>query len=194
MRDGFAVIDADRHLIEPSDLWDRYMEPRFRGRVKILGPGQSRRLVDGKPVSDADELRATPQKDYGWSFAGSENYRRVFADAYESGFNAASNLRDMDREGVDVSVLFPTLGLYIIWRDDMDPKLQAEICRAYNTWLGEYCAENPERLYGVMLLPLLDTDAAVTELRRAREEYGHVGIFWRPNLMLFHSTGNAVYS
>ena len=24
MNNGFAVIDADRHVMEPSDLWDRY--------------------------------------------------------------------------------------------------------------------------------------------------------------------------
>ena len=44
MKDGFKVIDADRHVIEPSDLWDRYMEPEFRGRVKIAGPGQTGRF------------------------------------------------------------------------------------------------------------------------------------------------------
>src|SRR5579884_3465994 len=186
MRDGFAVIDADRHLIEPSDLWDRYMDAPYRGRVQILGPNQSRRLVDGKPISDADELRGgvkPNQTDYGWSFTGSANYRKGFADAFEHGFDAASNLRDMDREGVDVAVLFPTLGLYIIWSNDIAPDLQAQICRAYNRWLAEFCDHNRDRLTGVMLIPLLDTDLAVKELRYAREELGLSGIFWRPNLL-----------
>ncbi len=31
MNNGFAVIDADRHVMEPSDLWDRYLEPEFKG-------------------------------------------------------------------------------------------------------------------------------------------------------------------
>lgn len=31
MNNGFPVIDADRHVMEPSDLWDRYLEPEFRG-------------------------------------------------------------------------------------------------------------------------------------------------------------------
>ena len=38
MNNGFPVIDADRHVMEPSDLWDRYLEPEFKGRVKITGP------------------------------------------------------------------------------------------------------------------------------------------------------------
>jgi hypothetical protein len=31
MNNGFPVIDADRHIMEPSDLWDRYLEPASRG-------------------------------------------------------------------------------------------------------------------------------------------------------------------
>ena len=45
MNNGFAVIDADRHIMEPSDLWNRYLEPEFKGRVKITGPFQSRRYI-----------------------------------------------------------------------------------------------------------------------------------------------------
>ena len=56
MNNGFPVIDADRHVMEPSDLWDRYLEPEFKGRVKITGPFQSRRYIDGRSVSDSDQL------------------------------------------------------------------------------------------------------------------------------------------
>ena len=56
MNNGFAVIDADRHVMEPSDLWDRYLEPEFKGRVRITGPFQSRRYIDGRSVSDSDQL------------------------------------------------------------------------------------------------------------------------------------------
>ncbi len=87
----------------------------------------------------------------------------------------------MDREGIDVSVLFPTIGLYIMWRDDIDPELSAAICRAYNTWLADYCDHDRKRLHGVMLIPLQDPARAVEELKYAREKLGLVGIFWRPN-------------
>jgi predicted TIM-barrel fold metal-dependent hydrolase len=87
----------------------------------------------------------------------------------------------MEREGIDVSVLFPTIGSYIMWRDDIDPELSAAICRAYNTWLADYCDHDRKRLYGVMLLPLQDPKRAVEELKYAREKLGLVGIFWRPN-------------
>ena len=85
----------------------------------------------------------------------------------------------MDREGVDVAVLFPTLGLYIIWDDGIEPGISAAICPAYNNWLAEYCSHNRPRLNGVALIPLHDTRLAVEELRRSQNELGLSGIFWR---------------
>jgi uncharacterized protein len=187
VRDGFLVVDADRHVMEPSDLWDRYLPAAFKGRVRITGPTQGGRYVDGTQVSDAFRLRAdadNPEDDGGkHMFTGSDRYDTTFAEAIAADFDPASNIRDMDREGVDVAVLFPTLGLYIMWRDDIEPALSAAICRAYNTWLAEYCQYAPQRLYGAMLIPLQDPELAVEELKYGREQLGHVGIFWRPNVM-----------
>ena len=53
MKDGFKVIDADRHILEPSDLYQRYLPEKFKGRVRLEGPNQTVREVDGKPVSDS---------------------------------------------------------------------------------------------------------------------------------------------
>lgn len=181
MRDGFRVIDADRHVLEPSDLYARYLPERFRSRVRVEGPNQSVRFADDEPLSDSHLRPGRETTDYGFIFAASKRWRETFADAYASGFDPASNLRDMDREGIDLSVLFPTLGLYIIWRDNLDPELSAAICRAYNTWLAEYCSHDTSRLRGVMLIPLQDPARAVEELQYAREKLGLVGIFWRPN-------------
>lgn len=55
----YGAIDADGHILEPPDLWERYIDPQFRDRaihlyhgkdglevlvwrtpVKIHGPGQ----------------------------------------------------------------------------------------------------------------------------------------------------------
>ena len=181
MKDGFKVIDADRHILEPSDLYQRYLPEKFKGRVRLEGPNQTVREVDGKPVSDSALRPGREMTDYGYIFSSSKRWRECFADAYANKFDPASNIRDMEREGIDVSVLFPTIGLYIMWRDDIDPELSAAICRAYNTWLAEYCDYDRKRLYGVMLLPLQDPARAVEELKYAREKLGLVGIFWRPN-------------
>ena len=30
---GFKVMDSDMHIIEPADLWERYIDAEFKGRV-----------------------------------------------------------------------------------------------------------------------------------------------------------------
>src|ERR1700731_5318084 len=32
----YNVIDADGHILEPLDLWDKYMDPKFRDRAPRL--------------------------------------------------------------------------------------------------------------------------------------------------------------
>lgn len=172
--------------MEPEDLFDRYLEPAFRGRVHI-GSGRRDRLVDGRPVSDNTKMPS------GGGMTLGEDYRQTYADAVASDFDGPSNLRDMDREGVDVAVLFPTLGLYIMWADFIEPALSAAICRAYNNWLADYCSADSERLKGVMLLPLQDPALACQELRRASDELGMVGIFWRPNMLRGRTLASADY-
>jgi len=157
MRDGFNVIDADRHVLEPSDLYQRYLPEKFKGRVRLEGPNQTVRDVDGKPVSDSAQRPGRSMEDFGYIFASSKRWRECFADALANKFDPASNLRDMD------------------------PELSAAICRAYNTWLAEYCSYDKKRLNGVALIPLQDPARAITELKYAREKLGLVGIFWRPN-------------
>jgi hypothetical protein len=32
-KDGFKVMDSDMHIVEPVDLWERYMDPAFKDRA-----------------------------------------------------------------------------------------------------------------------------------------------------------------
>src|SRR3954470_11602725 len=62
MKDGLRFIDSDMHVMEPPDLFDRYLDPRFKDRVsvKVGADGKPNRgsvgtiLIDGELTSDAD--------------------------------------------------------------------------------------------------------------------------------------------
>ena len=81
-------------------------------------------------------------------------------------------LGDMDEDGVDVGVLYPTaaLGIGLI----ADDGYAAALAAAYNTWLHEFCQENPARLKLVALLAPQNLAGAMAELRRAVTELGAV--------------------
>ena len=33
MTRAYNVVDADGHILEPLDLWDKYIDPKFRDRA-----------------------------------------------------------------------------------------------------------------------------------------------------------------
>jgi predicted TIM-barrel fold metal-dependent hydrolase len=159
MRDGFRIIDCDRHVIEPADLWDKYLDTPYKHYV-------------GWHIQPSDGVAARLDDSY---------WRGAFKHAVSGGFDSRSYLADLDREGIDIGVLFSTLGLGFPWYDDLEPDVQDAMCRAYNNWLHDFCSLAPDRMFGMALLPLKDVSLAERELRRAVEELGMRGIFWRPN-------------
>ena len=84
----------------------------------------------------------------------------------------------LDAEGIDISVMYPGLGLKLGGIED--PELAVWSCRVYNDWVAEWCAAAPERLKGTGALPLQDPAAAADETRRIKD-LGLVGTFVRPN-------------
>ena len=84
-----------------------------------------------------------------------------------------TRLRDMDREGIEVSVLFPTSAFGITQSPEKD--YAAAFCRGYNDWIAGVCKESP-RLKGIGLVPFQDVPAALTEVNRAITKLGLAGI------------------
>ena len=69
------------------------------------------------------------------------------------GWDPLARLVDMDADGIDMAVLYPTTpGLSFV----PDAARWAVVCSAYNDWLEQYCAAAPTRLFGVGLVPLQD--------------------------------------
>jgi predicted TIM-barrel fold metal-dependent hydrolase len=92
------------------------------------------------------------------------------------GYDPQARLVDMDAEGIDVAVLYPTSML--TWVEE--PELYGAACRAYNSWLSDYCSASPGRLYGVGVVPVQDFDAARAEMRRCVDELGFKAVMIRP--------------
>src|SRR5438132_193409 len=174
MYQDYRVIDADGHVLEPVDLWERYIDPEFRHQaprgVGVLGVdvlGHVLPDVPGGIPLEAPDYTTGPAARYG--FAARRN------------FDAESQLEALDIEGIDVAVLYPSRGLYAASVDDLPPRFAAAICRAYNRWLAEFCARAPERLVGAAFVSLHDPDLAVAEAVHAVEQLGMRAVFARPN-------------
>ena len=62
MKDGLRFVDCDMHIMEPLDLFERYLDARFKDRVitPVGADGRPRRgtiVVDGLPTSMDAELQ-----------------------------------------------------------------------------------------------------------------------------------------
>jgi uncharacterized protein len=181
----YNCVDADGHILEPPDLWERYIEPRFReGCPKLMSTpeGEVFRLEgDGNVIH-----RGGGKKQIGFGGLGtigardgSVEHRVPYSEGRKGGFDPHARIPDMDAEGIDAAFLYPSLGLFLGGMND--PEFSAAACRAYNRWLADYCKPYPDRLFGAAMLPMQSVEGAVQELRFAAKELGYRAGFIRPN-------------
>ncbi len=158
------TIDADGHVMEPDAIWTEYLPRELHAlapRRVVDSEGRSRQLIGG-------ELKEFIPMGPDWG----QRYRH-------GGHDPKLRLEDMDTEGIEISVLFPTTGLF--FPGLADARAQVALCHAYNDWLRDFCATDPARLVGVAVVPQLDVDATLAEARRAVVELGFRGVMLRPN-------------
>jgi predicted TIM-barrel fold metal-dependent hydrolase len=185
MREGLRLLDSDRHVLEPIEMWKEYLAPEFRQgapyyealapqesleqRVARLGPKGLLPLVpmlmlDGQPAMARLSERAMVET--AWTFA----QRGMTAQV---GATPTQHLRSMEQTGVDVAFFYPTSASFLLRIDGMDPARAAAFASAYNNWLRDFCRADPERLRGVGALSLHDPARLVAELERV------AGFGWR---------------
>jgi predicted TIM-barrel fold metal-dependent hydrolase len=186
MRGEFLVLDSDFHMMEPDDLWDRYLEvewkpvaPRFSRNESF--PNKDSLIVQGKaipPVAASNDLSVAGVSRTLDRRASEASTHYQFAR--DRGFDPATHLMGMDIEGIDVGVLYATRGRHVIAVDDIDPFYAAALCRAYNNWSYDYCQADPSRMKIAAVVPFHDGELAAAEARRAVTELGAVAIDVQP--------------
>jgi len=153
-----ATVDADTHVIETERTWD-YMEPaeqRWRP-TGIQAAGQEYWLIDGRLFPRRANIGLDTSE-----------------QAREMG-DVEARLRHMDQLEVDVHVLYPTVFLRPI---SDRPEIELALYRSYNRWLADIWTAGKGRLRWAAMAPTLDLDAAIEELRWAKER-GAVAVFLR---------------
>jgi len=164
-----GTIDADGHVLEPGDLWENYLEDRYKARalrIKVDDEGYEYLEIDQRPSQRTvrgslgilgamgdDDLRPRPDRRY--------------ADNMPFGSsNADERLQLLKQENLEASLLYPTIGL--LWEVELqDPELSLAYARAYNRWIADFCRKSSGRLVPIAQLTLLDPEGSAAELERA---------------------------
>ena len=164
------VIDSDTHVEEHPAVWES-IAPEFAAR---------------KPVTvKIDTIPDRPKRDVHWFIDGDIMPRRMghghtcHGSPVTSTFGrdksatveeqailtARARLDAMDKSGVDVHVVYPTVFLQNLTKD---LKYEAGLMRCYNDYIGERAANSGGRLRWIATVPIRDVPAATDEMRRVK--------------------------
>jgi predicted TIM-barrel fold metal-dependent hydrolase len=153
----FKIIDSDRHVMEPVEIWQEYADDTIFKKAPVLLQSQS--LDNG---SEHEQLALPPLITIG-NISIFKNWNRdeIIASAYkgqdiqrklEAGMSPAGQIRAMDASGTEKACLFPSFGMYIVNHKDIDADVSLEYAYAYNRWLKDYCSAEPRRLKPVGII------------------------------------------
>ena len=158
-----AIVSADSHVIEPPTLWtDRLPAWGDRAPTVVRGDdGNDWWWVDGHRTNSFAGGTQAGRRFAGRALVLADRAEHVPADVWDPHRYAAANLDD----GIVGSVLFPTQ--HLVHYKVRNTALVDACTRAYNDWLAEFCAAEPDRLRGVAALNVDDVPTAVAELERA---------------------------
>src|SRR5260370_37986863 len=100
-----------------------------------------------------------------------------YAEEIARDFDPESQVKAMEKEGLDLAILFPTSAMYVTAFTRMDARFAAAACRAYNDWLYDYIqAADPQRMVGGA--PVQPQDAARSDDASSRAVHEHAQTAW----------------
>ena len=165
------TIDADGHIMEPTDLWEKYLEPKYRDRalrLKIDEHGVEYLEINGKiSLATYGGLaqfggNGRPEVNAQLNMPGHPTFGE---STLPGAVDPHERIKVMDADSIDIAFLYPSLG--IVWEQECDDaEIAAAYCRAYNNWMFDFCAPYPDRLKPIAHISLLDVGEAVKEARR----------------------------
>ncbi|HEY7106600.1 MAG TPA: hypothetical protein VH986_09370, partial [Acidimicrobiia bacterium] len=181
---SLRYIDSDGHILEPPTGMLEFAPAAYRDRiwhVETDADGSEWILFDGArlPAVGLAGTAGFSDEDVQKTINGEITYTQT----RPAGWTAALRLADMDMDGIETSVLYPTFMLGLQSTKDVEfGRVQA---RAYNDWCAEHLQEGQGRLFGAGALPPIhepdDVQGVVEEIHHVAELPGMVSVFMRPN-------------
>jgi len=176
MRD-YEIVSTDSHLEVSPDQWRPWVEEEFQDYVpKIV------KLPNG---GDAWQMPGKSQPvPLGLNFSAGRGWENLktsgisYADGLVGSGDAKQRLSEMDQDGVDAELLFPAVsGQRTLDAGAIPGEAYIALARGYNDWLSQaYTPEEPDRLWGLAILPCSTIDDSIAELERVATMPGIVGV------------------
>ncbi|MCK9902218.1 amidohydrolase [Parafrankia colletiae] len=182
------VFDADNHLYETRDALTKFLPDRYKGavdyvevhgRTKIVVRGQISDYIPN-PTFDVVARPGAQEDYYRHGNPDGKSYREIFGapvrciDAWRE---PAARLKLMDEQGLDRTLMFPTLASLIEERMRDDPDLVHAVIHSLNEWLYEtwqFNYEGLDRIFTTPVITLPIVERAIEELEWVLERGARV--------------------
>ena len=157
------VISADCHICEPPHVFDD-VPSALRPHAEDDAWRRRRRRVElrRRPPSARFGIEATAGQ--------AADNRKIsglrFDEIMPGNYDGAAHVEDMDIDGVDVSIVYPSSAIFAYIEPDRE--LALACMRSYNNWmLQEFEGAAPGRIVGLPMLPVDDgMDVCLAEFER----------------------------
>lgn len=145
------VFSADSHINEPKDLFLAGL-PEHLKQHAVHSRFEEPYMIAGTRDKVIHRVRLGPQRENPY---GELVDRKGLRDLQ-------GRMADMELEGIDAEICFPTLGLWLYCLDS--PEAEAASTRLYNDWNNEFLSAHPDRFVRCGMLPVLDFSNTLGEL------------------------------
>jgi predicted TIM-barrel fold metal-dependent hydrolase len=145
------VFSSDSHLLEPKDLFTAGLPENLK-RHAIHSRFEDPYMIAGTAEKVIHRMRLGPQREHPM---GPNVERQGLRDL-------EGRMADMELEGIDAEICFPTLGLWLYCLDS--PEAEAASARLYNDWNNDFLSPHADRFVRCGMLPVLDFSNTLAEL------------------------------
>jgi predicted TIM-barrel fold metal-dependent hydrolase len=172
----FSVFDSDNHLYESRDAFTRHLPKEYRDAIKYVEvDGRTKIMVRGvvsdyipNPTFDVVARPGAMEDYFRHGNPEGRSFRAVMGEpmrAIPAFGEPGPRCEVMDEQGVDRTLLFPTLASLLEERMRDDPELTHAVVHALNQWMYETWTFNfRDRIFSTPVITLSIVERAVEEL------------------------------
>jgi predicted TIM-barrel fold metal-dependent hydrolase len=175
----FPVFDADNHLYETQDAFTRHLPKQYKGAIDYVEVRGRTKIVVRGTISDyipnpTFEVVAKPGAQEEYFRVGNpegRSYREIIGEpmkAIPAFRRPEPRIELMDEQGVDRTLMFPTLASLLEERMRDAPEMIHAVIHSLNEWLLEEWSFNHEdRIFTTPVITLPIVEKAIEELEWA---------------------------
>lgn len=151
------VFSADGHIVEPRDLYTQGLPPELaKFGIRSEKRGDHIVTLSGSTEILRTRINSAPKLDANGDVFSRSN--RLGAS------NLEGRLADLESEGIDAEIVFPSSGLVSFLIENAEAELAS--CRLYNDWHHDFFKGRLDKFVRCGILPVRDFAHTVAEMKR----------------------------